>query len=552
MNTDLTDLASADDWAALLTATERRLVEYAARGQSLDLRSAETAGAAPGDPDRIVRGRVLSILLLGERDDWKLHHRGVRMAGAYITGAVDLDFGTVAVPMLLGDCVFEQSVLMRQASLQMLALPGTCLPGLSADRLAVTGSVLLHRGFAATGPVRMHNSRIGGSLDCDGGSFTHAEGYALSADRAEIAGHVLLRNGFTATGEVRFLGARIGGNLECAGGRCTNPGGHALIADTVDVGGSVMLHRGFVAKGEVNLVGARIGGNLECAGGSFIEPGGHALAADGVTVSDVFLRDGFASVGQVRIAGASLRGQLACNGASFTSADGYALIADEMEVNRSWWLRGAIFRKGALSAMGASVGVLFDDVEAWPQGWYGDGFSYSDFGGDASALVSDRLAWLHRQAGGFRPGPYSQLAAVYRRRGTPASAREVLVAREKRRTAALHWWRRPLRLLWGAASAYGYRPWRAIGVLGVLILLAGIVFADTPMTTLTDAGKHVTFIPWLYAAGLAIPLVDLRQAEDFQPQALWAQWFMWATIAAGWILSLAFAAAVTGIFRPDD
>lgn len=71
---------------------------------------------------------------------------------------------------------------------------------------------------------------------------------------------------------------------------------------------------------------------------------------------------------------------------------------------------------------------------------------------------------------------------------------------------------------------------------------------------MADLGRdpRVAFIPPLYAADLAIPLVDLRQAGDYQPRDLWAQWMMWATIGIGWFLSGAFLAAVTGIFKPDE
>jgi hypothetical protein len=72
------------------------------------------------------------------------------------------------------------------------------------------------------------------------------------------------------------------------------------------------------------------------------------------------------------------------------------------------------------------------------------------------------------------------------------------------------------------------------------------------MTELGSPAERVTFIPWVYAADLAVPLVDLRQAGDYQPRQTWAQSVMWATIVLGWVLSLAFAAAVTGIFKPNE
>jgi hypothetical protein len=108
-----------------------------------------------------------------------------------------------------------------------------------------------------------------------------------------------------------------------------------------------------------------------------------------------------------------------------------------------------------------------------------------------------------------------------------------------------------MRRVWGAVSAYGYQPWRAIAVLLVLIWAGAVVFGDAPMAEL-GSDERVVFYPWLYAADLAIPFLDLQQAGDYQPRDSWAQWWMWGTIAFGWFLSGAFIAAVTGLFKPDD
>lgn len=98
MDTDLTDLATTGDWRILLSDTETRLVAHAATGKPLDLRADDPAvddvAYADGwDDDRVVRSRVVEVLLLGERDDWPVHRRGVRLAGARIDGNVDLGFG---------------------------------------------------------------------------------------------------------------------------------------------------------------------------------------------------------------------------------------------------------------------------------------------------------------------------------------------------------------------------------------------------------------------------------------------------------------------------
>jgi hypothetical protein len=197
------------------------------------------------------------------------------------------------------------------------------------------------------------------------------------------------------------------------------------------------------------------------------------------------------------------------------------------------------------------VGQLTDDVNGWPKGWDGDGFTFEDFGGGASVDPRQRVHWLESHGGSFRPGPYTHLANVLRKRGDLEAARKVLIAREQQRTAALYpWWRRALHCVWGALSAFGYRPWRAVWLLVTLIAVSGAAFWYAPMNPVPHSPLPLR--PLLYAADLAIPFVDLRQAAHWQPATGWAQLCMVATIGLGWFFSGAFLAAVTGLFKPDQ
>jgi hypothetical protein len=140
---------------------------------------------------------------------------------------------------------------------------------------------------------------------------------------------------------------------------------------------------------------------------------------------------------------------------------------------------------------------------------------------------------------------------VLRKRGDLEAARKVLIAREQQRSAALYpRWRRALHRVWGALSAFGYRPSRAVWLLLGLIAFGGAAFWFAPMDPVRRSPLPLR--PWLYAADLAIPLVDLRQAAHWQPAAGWAQLCMVATIGLGWFFSGAFVAAVTGLFKPDE
>ena len=110
---------------------------------------------------------------------------------------------------------------------------------------------------------------------------------------------------------------------------------------------------------------------------------------------------------------------------------------------------------GIVDLGNAQVSVLCDDPATWPADIRLDGFSYGSLitraeqdrsGTDAMTYLSDsantsaeilpardRLVWLGRSSVGYRPQPYEQLAAFYRRMGHDDQARKVLLAKQRRR-----------------------------------------------------------------------------------------------------------------------
>lgn len=602
-------VATGEGARVTLSEEESRFINLAASGhlhpralwareeKLEDVRQADTWG-----PERTIRAWVIEAVLLGEREAWRLHHRGIRLVGARIQGELDLSFAQLTTPIAMNYCFFDSPIRIRSASIPVFELKGSRVTSFDARRVDVAGEILLRDvhaagtmelagariggdldlvgaklephagdaldadgahiggnvylsdGFRAAGRVGLHGARVNGQINCRNGTFVNPMGDALNANAAEAQVGMFLSQHFRATGRVLLRGVRLGGQLNCRGGSFANPNGVALGVESAEIDRSALLSDGFTAEGEVLLRGVRIGGQLVCTSGEFINHDGAALTADNLSVAgDVLLDGGFAAIGEVRLVGSHIGGQLVCAG-TFTGPEGTALRADDMTVDQPWLLSDARFEGGTISVVGASVGALVDDVSGWPAEWRGDGFAYRDFSAGASADKQARLKWLSVQEGDFRPGPYTQLAAVYRRRGDPECARAVLIARERRRTRELSVWRRPFHWLWGKMSAYGYRPWRAVVLLFALIAGSGLAFDQIPVsewTGLVEPNELVVLHPWLYAADLAVPLVDLRQAGDYQPPQS-AQWWMWWTIAFGWFLSLAFVAAVTGIFKPNE
>jgi hypothetical protein len=272
---------------------------------------------------------------------------------------------------------------------------------MDAGGAAVSGSVFL-RGdsltraqFLAKGAVNLVRTQIGRTLECDGGRFenplregVNGSGVALRVYGASISGDVLLRKGFVALGQVNLFGVRVGGNIECDGGTFENPpiqgvpgGGTAINAGSAKIAGNLLLRskvvddRGiFTAKGVVHLFGVQVGGAIECDGGHFDNPAraglkgsGVALQAAGVNVTGNVSMRRSTSLGKVDLTNAQIGGNLDCDGGMFenppvhnVAVSGVAFDAALAKISggvsfRSGDGRGNCFAKGSVSLFGAKI-----------------------------------------------------------------------------------------------------------------------------------------------------------------------------------------------------
>jgi hypothetical protein len=161
---------------------------------------------------------------------------------------------------------------------------------LTFEDAQIAGNTDLDRGFHATGEVRMAGARIGGQLNCREGRFVNPasagdpRAVALNLVGIDVSDSVLLHRGFHAEGQVRLNRARIGGLLECSGGTFLNPGGYSLFARATRVGAGVLFGIGFVADGSVRFSTAQITGDLDCRSGAF----GQDFQIAGTVVSGSF------------------------------------------------------------------------------------------------------------------------------------------------------------------------------------------------------------------------------------------------------------------------
>jgi hypothetical protein len=241
-----------------LSPAEKRLVDCCARGEAWEPKPWNGERPEKATAANTIRAVLIRFLALGGDELHPAHEAGVTIIGACVDGTLELHQCQADVRLSLRSCLFAEAPILVAARLPELALVGSKLPGLRADRMKVSGGVYLRDKFEATGPVRLLGAEIGGNLECSGGNFASVEGYAVNADRIKVKGGVFFNRLFSASGEVRLLGAEIGGNLECSEGNFANAEGDALSADGINVMGGMFLRKATV-DGAIRLTAARIG-----------------------------------------------------------------------------------------------------------------------------------------------------------------------------------------------------------------------------------------------------------------------------------------------------
>jgi hypothetical protein len=330
-------------------------------GDLVDLRTGDPVVDRPANADRwgSVRDVAADLLvdLLTTREDPATARRRVQLAGARITGTVDLGSAILSRSLLLTACYLTEPIVLKDADVLALGLADCQVNGIDATAMRCRGDVDLSGTFSAENEINLFGAHIGGVLNCDGATFRNPGGYALSAPLLTVDQSMFCRAGFTAEGQVHLRGAHIGGSLNCGAATFRNPGGEALSADRLTVGQSMFCHEGFVAEGEVRIAGAHIGGQLDCSGGTFRNPGGCALDADGLTVGQAMVcSDGFIAEGEVRLRSGHIEESFDCDGATMRNAGGYALRASRLTVGHGMFCGEGFVAEGEIRLPGAHIG----------------------------------------------------------------------------------------------------------------------------------------------------------------------------------------------------
>lgn len=447
------------------------------------------------------------------------------------------------------------------------------------------------RNLVVTGGVRMHNTRVGASMTLTGATLDNPAGATLDAGGLSVGGGLFLNEGFASAGQIRLIGARLAANFTLTAGVLSNPGGIALDLDRATAG--VVHGVGLVCEGQFTFVGTRVSQDIDLRGARLAGRTGHPVlvgeraSVDGALIlsesraqgeidlrtirvgqrvllihaklanpgqialrlsrahvaADVFC-NGMTCAGTVRASGATIGGQLSLDDARISDArdaalDAPALDADELS------LRFAEPPSGLVDLRRARVRLFRDAPARWPGLLRIDGLAYQVL--EPRVPARDRLRWLARDPDGHQPQPYQQLAAHYAAIGQPAQARQVMHESERiqRRTGTP--FGRGWSLLQDITVGYGYKPWRAMTWLVLLIVTGSLVYHFAPPPPFPSGSVAIPhFNSVIYTIDLLLPVVDLGQKHAFDPSGA-EQWFSYLLIAAGWVLVTTIAAGAAHV-----
>lgn len=508
-----------------LTAAEAGMWQAFRNGSLYDLSSGDAVvddphGGHPWGPERSVRARIVCWLLLDGPPALAGRVSALKLAGVRVTGTLDLAGGTVMPYVELRGCRFDEQVLVPEARFTTLRLVDCSVPRLEAARVHTEGDLHLPRCRFQNG-VRLTDAHIGTDLLLNQSiAYRDRSGRSISADGMTV-GQDLQAELLESHGEFSLRSAKVGVSLSLRGAKLANPyAPHALNAPQLTVERTLYLTPAGLGSpllsGTTPARGTRIQ-RFECRGGIRLDDGRFGDAVD-------------------------------LERARFTFTDDQELSLRRVQTPELRFL-GDKPQRGRVVLSGARIGNLVDRAGSWPDpgNLQMGGFAYESLVPRGPFPLTRRLEWVAAATAEYHPEPYERLAAVLRAAGEDEDAREVLLAKQRRRRETL-----PLAgKFWGYLQdwtvAYGYRPGRAAVWMAVLWAAGTLAFAHAAHPPV-DSGGHATWSPALFTLDLLLPVIDLGQVGEWQLQGAW-QWLAAAMVLLGWILATTVAAGATRLLR---
>ncbi|MEM7470627.1 MAG: hypothetical protein AAF340_04685 [Pseudomonadota bacterium] len=517
-----------EDRFAPLTEAEQKLVDDAVNPN----RTSFADGALPpsADDNVTIRADLIRHLLLSA----PLHDKGVRLRGAWIKGALDLQGCDCERDISLTACHLPEPVNLTNANLRGLHISGCRLGGLVADNASFSGSIYLRAGTLISGEVSLSGASVGGDVQICDGEIASATQDAIFAPSLRVAGSLFLGNYPYADGDTSLV---TSGQIFLSSAR--------------------VAHDLFVSNTAINLNDTTLAGAVF---GATEEHGSNiAISLARAKVGGIlFLKDNQISRGVFNLAGAHverLKDEPIGPGAAYPiRLDGFTYTD---------------FSRHAETSIKARLDWLARRPEDTP----------------FIAQPYEQLAYVLGRMGHRNDAR------------TVLMNKERLLKKENRRLHAerggFALW---TGVSWAVDTflrytiGYGYRPARAVAIALIIVIGLGCFFEQTwkagdmapnaapvlvsqpwieatkshpenPAAFWSGSGQagqdYETFYAYAYAADLVVPIVSLGQEEAWAPSTTrsdWGRagwWMRWIAKAIGWIVTALGAAAITGLIRQD-
>ncbi|MER5391067.1 oxidoreductase [Saccharopolyspora sp. NPDC002686] len=553
-----------------------------------------TAGEVRIPGAKIGGNLTLSGAALRNRGQNALNATGIRIGGSLrldvdpLTGRSFTAAGTLRLPSahIAGDLRLRDAVLEPGARPPRRGDSNYDDPtaSLIADRCEIRGEVQIDQEFRSGGTLRLVSAIVGGNLRMTGAavdvgwlrsptdSVVHPL-RAINLDGTRVSGNLDARH-VAVHGQWRMTDVKVGGSVQLNNARLTGPRTDVLVGSRLSAGSNLECRDAEVV-GSLQLPSVQIGANLDLRGTQLTKPAWHQhrhnykpsldlraarierdlICAEG---EQVFLAEGtvqlrWAQIGRhVNFWGCELG-----DGASRTAFNASGVQTQELT------LLPRTPPRGRITLRQAQCELLADNSAVWEstRGVDCEDFSYQNFAEsfelDDQERVRQRLGWLRATSdGAYQPGPYDQLAAVFRSNGLEEHAVSVLIEKQRHRYAAISRTARPgLRWpvqVWSwlqrATVGYGYRPMRALVWLAAFAVVGTAWFSFHPLVPINEQ-DHPVWNPLLYTLDQMLPVVSLGHDDMWQARGA-SQWVTVALVTAGWTLATTVAAGVSrGLHR---
>lgn len=454
------------------------------------------------------------------------------------------------------------------------------------DRGEIRGDIQLDKGFRSGGTIRMVSARIGGDLRMSDANIdlswsrsptdsVHQPLRAVHFDGTELAGN-LDASGLVAHGQLRLADAHVRGSFQLNQVQLLGPRTDVVQCNRIRVGSNFDCRNSSIS-GSLQFQGASFGANLDLRASTLIKPAWHRhrqtykpsvdLRAARVG-RDLVCAAGarpFSSDGEVQLRRAIIERQANFTGCRIgedgnrSAINAFGLVAQDLT------LQPDIPPRGRIELQQAQCELFTDNARLWSatRGIDVEDFTYDNLQEPIDPTdqrpVRERLSWLRATSDGkYQPGPYDQLANVYRDSGNEEHAVTVLIEKQRRRYQAIakasSWFIRLPVQIWSALQrytvSYGYRPIRALTWL-LFFGIAGTTWfsLNDPLVPINQDDRPI-WNPFLYTVDQLVPIINLGHDVMWRAEGH-SQWITVTLITAGWILATTVAAGISRTLRRE-